>query len=55
VARWRPAPPPRSNNAGSASSVDGSKPIENLYRAAVQRIRYKWSKPAEDSMSQYIK
>jgi carbonic anhydrase len=28
-------------------SVDGSKPLDNLYRAAVQRIRYKWSKPAE--------
>ena len=26
-------------------SVDGSKPLENQYRAAVQRIRYKWSKP----------
>ncbi|VTU30292.1 MULTISPECIES: carbonate dehydratase [unclassified Variovorax] len=28
-------------------SVDGSKPLETTYRAAVQRIRYKWSKPAE--------
>jgi carbonic anhydrase len=28
-------------------SDDGSKPLENLYRAAVQRIRYKWSKPPE--------
>ena len=28
-------------------SVDGSKPLEGLYRAAVQRIRYKWSKPGE--------
>ena len=27
--------------------VDGSKPLENQYRAAVQRIRYKWSKPAQ--------
>ncbi|RYF29811.1 MAG: carbonic anhydrase, partial [Comamonadaceae bacterium] len=25
--------------------VDGSKPMEAQYRAAVQRIRYKWSKP----------
>lgn len=30
-------------------TVDGTKPLENLYRAAVQRIRYKWSKPAEFS------
>lgn len=36
-------------------TVDGSKPIENQYRAAVQRIRYKWSKPAEASPSEYIK
>ncbi|CAN7230224.1 carbonate dehydratase [Variovorax sp. LjRoot290] len=28
-------------------TVDGSKPLDNLYRAAVQRIRYKWSKPGE--------
>jgi carbonic anhydrase len=28
-------------------SVDGTKPLENLYRAAVQRIRYKWSKPVD--------
>ena len=28
-------------------TVDGSKPLENLYRAAVQRIRSKWSRPAE--------
>jgi len=28
-------------------TVDGSKPLDNLYRAAVQRIRYKWSKPAD--------
>ena len=28
-------------------TVDGSKPLEGLYRAAVQRIRYKWSKPAD--------
>lgn len=26
--------------------VDGSKPLDVQYRAAVQRIRYKWSKPA---------
>ena len=25
--------------------VDGSKPLETQYRAAVQRIHYKWSKP----------
>ena len=36
-------------------TVDGGKPIENQYRAAVQRIRYKWSKPAEASPSEYIK
>ncbi|MBU1359800.1 MAG: carbonate dehydratase [Gammaproteobacteria bacterium] len=29
-------------------SVDGDKPIENLYRAAVQRIRYKWSAPSPE-------
>jgi carbonic anhydrase len=28
-------------------SVDGTKPLESLYRASVQRIRYKWSKPLE--------
>lgn len=28
-------------------SVDGSKPLEGIYRAAVQRIRSKWSKPPE--------
>ena len=28
-------------------TVDGSKPLDNLYRAAVQRIRYKWSKPGD--------
>ena len=27
-------------------TADGAKPLDNLYRAAVQRIRYKWSKPA---------
>jgi carbonic anhydrase len=30
-------------------TVDGSKPLDALYKAAVQRIRYKWSKPAEDA------
>ncbi|MGJ7511907.1 carbonate dehydratase [Variovorax sp. GT1P44] len=30
-------------------SVDGSKPLDALYKAAVQRIRYKWSKPAEEA------
>ena len=29
--------------------VDGSKPLDNQYRAAVQRIRYKWSRPSETS------
>ncbi|MBC7393754.1 MULTISPECIES: carbonate dehydratase [unclassified Variovorax] len=29
--------------------VDGSKPLDNQYRAAVQRIRYKWSRPPETS------
>lgn len=28
-------------------TVDGSKSLDALYRATVQRIRYKWSKPAE--------
>jgi len=28
-------------------TIDGIKPIESLYKAAVQRIRYKWSKRAE--------
>ena len=28
-------------------TVDGSKPLDNLYRAAVQRIRYTWSRPAD--------
>jgi len=32
-------------------SVDGTKPLEHLYRAAVQRIRYKWSKPADAETS----
>jgi len=27
----------------------------HLYRAAVQRIRYKWSKPADTGTSEYIK
>ena len=27
-------------------SVDGSQPLESIYKAAVQRIRFKWSKPA---------
>ncbi|MDL9999498.1 carbonate dehydratase [Variovorax sp. J22P240] len=29
-------------------TVDGSKPLDAVYRAAVQRIRYKWSKPQEE-------
>lgn len=28
-------------------AVDGSKPLEKQYRAAVQRIRHKWGKPPE--------
>jgi carbonic anhydrase len=36
-------------------TVDGTKPMENQYRAAVQRIRYKWSKPADTGTSEYIK
>ncbi|HUD34254.1 MAG TPA: carbonic anhydrase, partial [Variovorax sp.] len=28
-------------------SVDGSKPLDAIYKAAVQRIRHKWSKPGE--------
>jgi len=28
-------------------SVDGSKSLDAIYKAAVQRIRYKWSKPGE--------
>lgn len=36
-------------------TVDGNKPIENQYRAAVQRIRYKWSKPGELTMSESAK
>ena len=29
-------------------SYDGSKPLDAIYRAAVQRIRYKWSKPSDE-------
>ena len=28
-------------------SVDGSKPLDGIYKAAVQRIRYKWGRPAQ--------
>jgi carbonic anhydrase len=28
-------------------TVDGTKPMENIYRAAVQRIRYKWHEPRD--------
>ena len=28
-------------------TIDGIKPLEALYRAALQRIRFKWSKRAE--------
>jgi len=30
-------------------TVDGSKPLDAVYRAAVQRIRYKWTKPLEEA------
>lgn len=29
-------------------TINGIKPVESLYKAAVQRIRYKWSKRAEE-------
>jgi len=32
-------------------SVEGDKPLDAIYKAAVQRIRYKWSKPAGASPS----
>jgi carbonic anhydrase len=32
-------------------TVDGAKPLDALYKAAVQRIRYKWSKPPGASPS----
>ncbi len=28
-------------------SIDGSQPLENPYRAAIQRIRFKWSAPSD--------
>ncbi|MDI3384221.1 carbonate dehydratase [Xenophilus aerolatus] len=28
-------------------TVDGSKPLDGIYKAAVQRIRHKWSAPSE--------
>jgi len=33
-------------------TVDGSKPLDAVYRAAVQRIRYKWTKPQEEEAAQ---
>ena len=33
-------------------TVDGSKPLDAVYRAAVQRIRYKWTKPQEEEAEQ---
>jgi carbonic anhydrase len=33
-------------------TVDGSKPLDAVYRAAVQRIRYKWTKPQEEEAGQ---
>ena len=30
-------------------SVNGSKPLDAIYKAAVQRIRYKWSTPGEST------
>jgi carbonic anhydrase len=32
-------------------TINGIKPVESLYKAAVQRIRYKWSKQAEESQA----
>jgi carbonic anhydrase len=32
-------------------TINGIKPVESLYKAAVQRIRYKWSKRAEESQT----
>ena len=32
-------------------TINGIKPVESLYKAAVQRIRYKWSKQAEESQT----
>jgi carbonic anhydrase len=32
-------------------NVDGAKPLDAVYKAAVQRIRYKWSKPLGASPS----
>ncbi|MDZ4359106.1 MAG: carbonic anhydrase, partial [Variovorax sp.] len=32
-------------------SVEGDKPLDAIYKAAVQRIRYQWSKPAGASPS----
>ena len=32
-------------------TVDGSLPMGNIYRAAVQRIRYKWTRPADRAVS----
>jgi carbonic anhydrase len=32
-------------------SVDGAKPLDSVYKAAVQRIRYKWSRPGEAMQS----
>ena len=31
-------------------SVDGTQPLEGVYKAAVQRIRYKWGKPGAASV-----
>ncbi len=32
-------------------NVDGARPLDAVYKAAVQRIRYKWSKPLGASPS----
>lgn len=32
-------------------SVDGTQPLDAIYKAAVQRIRYKWSKPGASVQS----
>jgi len=34
-----------------AITVDGTKPLESQYRASVQRIRYKWSKPSDSGFA----
>ena len=33
-------------------TADNSKPLDSLYKTAVQRIRYKWTKPQEEEAGQ---